>query len=274
MKHPDSICGYPFITVRTFLRTFCHGDYHLQCSEFFENTGLSITECRDLAINLYRQGHLDVRRNRHGNIDSNDWLYGLEATPTGRALAMKSTTKRMSRKTITKLAKTVMQRASEVNDWLCFIYTVDRIWVFGSYLDDNAVDFGDIDLVLEWGNKSEFIGSEDVKSRTGGIATNNVIEVFGEDYEALSENINLRIAKLLDFKERGKITYRLPKGGMYDWVAWDMKAAQHHVKRSNHRISIHSLAEFKGLSTDNALLIFDRTQGGVLEKPVPYSNKI
>ncbi|MEZ8733810.1 hypothetical protein [Vibrio sp. 10N.239.312.D08] len=273
MNHPDTICGYPFITIRTFLRLYAHGEYHLQCSEFFENSGLSITECRELAMDLYRNGYLDVRHNRHKNIDTNDWLYGLEATPSGRALAMKSMTKRMGRKAITKLAKTVMARASEVNEWPCFIYTIERIYVFGSYLDNNAVDFGDIDLIIQWGDKTEFLGSECVMAKSGGIATNDVINVFGQDYDSLHKNISLRSDKLYELKERGKISYRIPKGGMYDWLAWDIKAVQHHVKRNNHRISIHSMPEFKELTTDKALLIFDKAHGGVLEKPVPYTNE-
>ncbi len=54
-----------------------------------------------------------------------------------------------------RLLADFMDRVREVNESDDYLYRVSGVWLFGSYIDDNATDYGDIDIAVELSRKIE-----------------------------------------------------------------------------------------------------------------------
>lgn len=80
--------------------------------------------------------------------------YGL--TDKGLALAGAAATKRIPRKTAERKFRGLLERAEKVNSDPYTARLVERIWLFGSLLDPEKSDVGDIDVVVESVRTGEF----------------------------------------------------------------------------------------------------------------------
>ena len=93
-------------------------------------------------------------------------------TTKGLSLAGASTMPRMTRATIDKLVVNVWQRALEVNADERFTMQFDMLGVFGSVMDSQAQDFGDLDVVYRLKYKPYW------EEREGDSQWHNDIENF------------------------------------------------------------------------------------------------
>jgi len=74
-------------------------------------------------------------------------------TDAGRGISAASFTKRISRARANELLENLLQRASQINSTIGkpgeSPLAVSKIWIYGSFLDENRDELGDIDLVIE-----------------------------------------------------------------------------------------------------------------------------
>lgn len=260
----DIICGQSALVVRQMLRGFSNGSYMTMNSNYFHDLGISFIETQELILALLDEGYLEKDKPSpyFGGDNFEDFPFGLTTTDEGRRIAVTRFGKRMKRKAIEKLVSTVILRAEKTTELGCFTHEVSKVYVFGSYLDEDKSDYGDLDLVCEEREKNAFHGSKPVK-----YSINQLWEMFRETDEGQNtaiEQINGRIQEWQRLHENGVLDCAPPKPSQYGWIAWDTTTVTHMLKRKNYRISLHSMAEFEHLKTDQIRLIYDIDQGGSL----------
>lgn len=84
--------------------------------------------------------------------ESND---GFELTVKGSALRNARCVPPINRIKAKKILNDLMQRVEEINNDNYYLYRVSKILLFGSYIKDDAVDFGDIYIAFELDKKIE-----------------------------------------------------------------------------------------------------------------------
>lgn len=72
-----------------------------------------------------------------------------EVTVRGNALAQVRFVKRMDKAKADKIFDEFMKRVAEVNEDENYIYRVSKLYLFGSYLNPETDDYGDIDIAYE-----------------------------------------------------------------------------------------------------------------------------
>lgn len=72
-----------------------------------------------------------------------------KTTLKGEALRIARCVSPIKRDKADKIVKDFMQRVEEINNNDYYLYRVDKILLFGSYIKEDAVDFGDIDIAFE-----------------------------------------------------------------------------------------------------------------------------
>lgn len=70
-------------------------------------------------------------------------------TLKGTALSIARCVPPLNRVKADKILKDFMQRVEEINSSDYYLYSVSKILLFGSYIQENAIDFGDIDIAFE-----------------------------------------------------------------------------------------------------------------------------
>lgn len=76
-----------------------------------------------------------------------------EVTVNGNALAQVKFVKRMNKAKVDKIFNEFMKRVAEINEDENYIYRVSKLCLFGSYLNSEADDYGDIDIAYELEHK-------------------------------------------------------------------------------------------------------------------------
>lgn len=76
-----------------------------------------------------------------------------KVTIKGNALAQVKFVKRMDKAKADKVFNEFMKRVSEINEDESSIYRVSKLCLFGSYLNPEAEDYGDIDIAYELEHK-------------------------------------------------------------------------------------------------------------------------
>lgn len=74
-------------------------------------------------------------------------------TLKGAALRIARCVSPINRVKADKILKDFMQRVEEINNNDYYLYRVSKILLFGSYIDKDAADFGDIDIAFELNRK-------------------------------------------------------------------------------------------------------------------------
>lgn len=72
-----------------------------------------------------------------------------EVSVKGNALALTKFISRMNRSKAEQVFKDLLERAKEVNENDFYIYRIRGLFLFGSYLNPDANDYGDIDIAYE-----------------------------------------------------------------------------------------------------------------------------
>lgn len=135
------ICGIPIIKIREFMRRFRTPEsFSLQpITEYFELTKPSGTSLLNELLNLGYAEYVTTDK--------------YEVTVKGNALAQVKFIKRINKVKADKIFNEFMKRVSEINEDESFIYRVSKLCLFGSYLNPEAEDYGDIDIAYELEHK-------------------------------------------------------------------------------------------------------------------------
>lgn len=253
LRSDDIICGHSAMTVRDVLTTFCNGAGASRNSSFFAHIGLSLVDIHNLILDLFEEGYLEEPTKETSFFSpvkfDDGFPYYFEATDKGRRVACTRFTKRMKRKTIDNLLKTVLERAKKTAELDLLTFEVSKIWVFGSYLDKTAKDFGDLDLVIEARKKSTIFGFD----KPGEMFSHSNL-----DSREFTSQITKRYREWDRRYEAGEIDCRTPQ--ITDYIShlmWDDKAFSYYLKRGNSKISMHSMSEFETLKTKDIELVYD-----------------
>ncbi len=135
------ICGIPIIKIREFMRRFRTPEsFSLQTiTEYFELTKPSGTSLLNELLNLGYAEYVTTDK--------------YEVTVKGNALAQVKFIKRINKVKADKIFNEFMKRVAEINEDKKYIYRVSKLCLFGSYLNPEADDYGDIDIAYELEHK-------------------------------------------------------------------------------------------------------------------------
>ena len=135
----DCILNIPIIKVRDFLRR--NKMYEWTVTSVADEIHISIFDATSLVNELEKQGYIETTEMRHGE---QCW----RNTIKGNALSQASAAKPVSRKTAERLLTEFLGRVDKVNNDSQFLYKVNKVVLFGSYLT-NEDKLNDIDLAVE-----------------------------------------------------------------------------------------------------------------------------
>lgn len=142
----DLIAGLPASAARQFLR-------RVKNDEFEEEWALSLLDTPDIdnpstTLGLFKaQGYIE----RTGSPDGR-YLWW-RTTILGNALAMASFGRPISRRTAERLVAEMLERARDYNSDSTKPYYVQRLRIFGSFLDTTIDPLGDVDVELVIGHR-------------------------------------------------------------------------------------------------------------------------
>ncbi len=138
IRSTETIAGFPILRVRDALRGLRDPD----------SWGAEALEChlkdspdkvQALIGNLEGQGYIE----RTGNAPEASW----HVTDLGSRFANATATRPMSRPTAERLAREFLARVDEVNRNSYYLYRVQKVVVFGSFLTESPT-LGDLDLAV------------------------------------------------------------------------------------------------------------------------------
>ncbi|MDJ0314032.1 hypothetical protein [Arthrobacter sp. H35-D1] len=142
----DSIAGLPATVVRGFLRRVKNAD-------FDEEWALTLLDAPDEEPAVVVLGLLEAQGYIERTGASHKGTPWWRTTILGNALAMASFGRPISRKTAERLVSKMLERARLYNSDLTRPYYVQRLRIFGSYLDKTIDPLGDVDVELVIGHR-------------------------------------------------------------------------------------------------------------------------
>lgn len=143
----DTIAGLSAATARNLVRLFRGGMFVQETADsLLSRNGI---ENADAAFaQMEEAGYL-----ARGDLGDDDFVWW-EATTLGNALAMASFGKPITRKTADRLVAGMLERAREYNADASRPLYVERLRIFGSYLDPQIDPLGDVDVELSFGMRT------------------------------------------------------------------------------------------------------------------------
>lgn len=139
----EEIAGFPAIKLRNFFRKFRTNPMNVSDAAF--HLGISPRKAKKILMKLENEGYLESEVDRLAEKRETWW----EQTVKGAGLRMASAAPQIKRSTADRLLSQLLIRADEVNGSEKFLYTVEKVIVFGSYLDESRLTLGDIDIAVE-----------------------------------------------------------------------------------------------------------------------------
>lgn len=137
------IAGFPILKIRNFLRKYS-GINIKNLKYISHNLKISEPETKKLVLKLTKLGYLKVLKN--------DLLYTHSLSVKGAALANAKALPPIKREKAEIIFKEFMNRVKEVNRNSYYLFKVDKVILFGSFLAD--VPFvNDIDLAIRLSTK-------------------------------------------------------------------------------------------------------------------------
>lgn len=137
----DSIGGVPIVLVRDALRRLTHRD-DVYVAALAHYGKLDLDLAQSVIDALVEQGRLEAGQpDRDGDL-AYAW------TIQGYALANASAGKRFKRATAQRALEELLQRAEALNANPLARFGVDKIVLFGSFLDPDAAEVSDVDLAI------------------------------------------------------------------------------------------------------------------------------
>lgn len=104
--------------------------------------------CNYFEINDIEANSLLRELTEQGFIEKSSSNY-YKITLKGEALRIARCVPPINRDKADKIVKDFMQRVEEINNNDYYLYKVSKILLFGSYIKEDAIDFGDIDIAFE-----------------------------------------------------------------------------------------------------------------------------
>jgi predicted nucleotidyltransferase len=138
------IAGQPAIKVRELLK---RGDGYCGVSLTMNILDISKRKALEVIDILKKEGYLEEKK-------LSDGTSSFELTIKGNALALSSAAKPLLRKTADKKLAEFMERVHQVNNEDRFLYKVDEVVLFGSYLSDKE-RINDIDIAISLSQKEK-----------------------------------------------------------------------------------------------------------------------
>jgi len=223
--------------VRDFLRKFYDWSFTVTGSQWFDDVGLSILDSHKMIHSHYQSNNIEIQEQAKREfyyVKESDFPDYFSYTEKGAQIAIKKMLPRMNRKQIDKLLDTVVSRCVEAEKIPELLVRVEQIYVFGSYLDKEKTDFGDLDLFY-------------VINRRATIDP----KLLPQGDDALRYNL----PKIACYKSREICLNAYHEGRLVSppqikefslYFDFDMLLKQ--LKRSNNHISMHLLDELKELN--------------------------
>lgn len=113
--------------------------------------GISVQKAKKIMVELENQGFLKSEVKRLSEKREPWW----EQTVKGAGLRMASAAPQIKRSTADRLLSQLLVRVDEVNNSDKFLYTVEKVIVLGSYLDENRMFLSDIDIAVNLERKEQ-----------------------------------------------------------------------------------------------------------------------
>ena len=140
------IGGYPILRIRDMFKR--QSEFSRESVEWLMK--LSAAKATRLIKELVQLGYLELIPPRHPQEAKEKWY---ELTSSGRTLALARAVPSMKREKAEKLLAEFMGRVQEVNTSPDFLYKVDKVLVFGSYLRPEVAELNDLDVAVELTSK-------------------------------------------------------------------------------------------------------------------------
>jgi predicted nucleotidyltransferase len=245
----SNIVGSDNKQTRLMHRFHSQGSYSSNYSNYFHGVGLSIYDTHKLLISFVEEKYLEIDKSLFARPDA---AYPLAyiSTEAGLRFAAKKNTKRAKRKTLDNLVKLLIERSDESKALDCFKYEVHNIFIFGSYLDDNKEDYGDLDTVII------------IRPKKSGF---KCLENANKYDESSYKDCWLRIERAFELYESGKLKHKPKYPEQYGTLSWDSSALLYNLKRKNNLISLHGWNELLQLKTEDILIVYDKDKGGKIK---------
>lgn len=144
IKKKERIAGVPLLKVRDFFN-------HLKSVNYGTFTREHL--CGYLHLSGGEGDLLIKELNERAFIEEKEGVYSL--TLYAAALSIARCVPPIHKEKADKLLSDFLDRVREVNESDEYLYRVSGVWLFGSYIDDNATDYGDIDIAVELSRKIE-----------------------------------------------------------------------------------------------------------------------
>lgn len=139
----EEIAGFPAIKLRNFFRKFGADLVNVSGAAFY--LGVSPRKAKKIMIALENEEYLKSEISRYTGKREIWW----KQTIKGAGLRMASAAPQIKRSTADRLLSQLLIRVNEINGSDKFLYAVEKVIVFGSYLDETRLTLGDIDIAVE-----------------------------------------------------------------------------------------------------------------------------
>lgn len=135
------IAGYPILSIRDLFKW-----RSVLCRENIEDRmKISAAKATHLIKELVKLGYLELMPSDFPE-EKGRWY---ELLPMGRTLALARAVPPMKRAKAEQLLAQLLNRVQEVNTSPNFLYKVDKVLVFGSYLRSEVAELNDLDVAVE-----------------------------------------------------------------------------------------------------------------------------
>lgn len=205
----DTIAGLPAPAARSLVRLFRGGTFAQEVADSLL-TRNRIEDADAAFARMEEAGYL-VR----AELDNDRYVWW-EATTLGNALAMASFGKPIRRKTAERLAAGLLERAREYNTDAARPLYVDRLRIFGSYLDPQIDPLGDIDVELSFGMRTRDHKSISAYTRSSGkVFRSFMAEITWPQFELVqqlknrSTTINITLEDIDNITDRSVTIYSI-----------------------------------------------------------------
>ena len=182
----QKINNTPILKVRDFFKNLarCRTDTFTldKVCNYFEINDL---EANSLLRELTEQGFIEK--------SSSDYY---KTTLKGAALRIARCVPPIKRDKADKIVNDFMQRVEEINNNDYYLYRVSKILLFGSYIKEDAVDFGDIDVAFELERKINDTDEFEKLNREFIEKAEDEGKYFSSFFEELSYSETVVISKL------------------------------------------------------------------------------
>ncbi|MFC5402397.1 hypothetical protein [Cohnella soli] len=145
----DQVAGYPAIKIRNYLRPIT--DIYIGAMGSVENVedelGISNSDARALVKQLLAEGYIEIAH-----------MNGLfKLTAKGKRFSLATARKPIKKKTADNLLSDFIKRVEHANSQGTFAYTIEKVIVFGSYLDDEVNRINDLDIAVDLVHKGNSV---------------------------------------------------------------------------------------------------------------------